>query len=355
MDRKLLIRIFTFLGGIYFFLEYLLPETIGTFQFNRYNDQITQGFMAVTAMTFGLGLINILYIHGSKILFVRKGWVNSAGLLLGLVMMLWVTGRDWSGSNMIGAEARPYQVLASFAKAISGDFNTKKDLPARSVERLAVLRREIVAKISAVADPVVNQLKITESEQARFQALLLLRNESLQKLQLAITSIDEQSTLIGKADSKQEGVVLDLTGVESALQAAGQSQKEIYQYLYQFSFDASLYKLLYDGFFVALGSAMFSLLGFYMAAAAYRAFRIRSYESALMMLSAVIVMLGQIPFGLWIWDGFTDLRLWLLSTPSTAAFRAVKLGAAVAGLVMAFRMWLSIETDSFSNDSGSKR
>jgi hypothetical protein len=100
---------------------------------------------------------------------------------------------------------------------------------------------------------------------------------------------------------------------------------------------------------------MFALLGFYMAAAAYRAFRIRSYESALMMAAAVIVMLGQIPFGIWIWEGFTDIRLWLLSTPSTGAFRAVKFGAAIAGLIMAFRMWLSIETHSFGEQSGANK
>ncbi|MBN8550913.1 MAG: hypothetical protein J0M12_16490, partial [Deltaproteobacteria bacterium] len=109
-----------------------------------------------------------------------------------------------------------------------------------------------------------------------------------------------------------------------------------------------VYDLLYQGFFVSLGAAMFSLLGFYIAAAAYRAFRIKSLESALMMVAAVIVMLGQIPFGLWLWDGFPELRLWLLSVPNSGAFRAIKLGAAVAGLIMAYRMWFSIETESFA-------
>jgi hypothetical protein len=95
---------------------------------------------------------------------------------------------------------------------------------------------------------------------------------------------------------------------------------------------------------------MFSLLAFYMAAAAYRAFRIRSAESALMMGAALLVMLGQIPFGIWVWDRFPEIRLWLLTVPNAAAFRGIAIGAAVAGLVMAFRMWLSIESESFSRE-----
>jgi len=106
----------------------------------------------------------------------------------------------------------------------------------------------------------------------------------------------------------------------------------------------------YHGFFVALGSAMFSLLGFYIAAAAYRAFRVSSVEALLMMGAAVIVMLGQIPFGVFISEDLPELRLWLLQIPSSGAFRAIKIGALIAGLGMAFRMWFSIESQSFVSE-----
>ena len=93
---------------------------------------------------------------------------------------------------------------------------------------------------------------------------------------------------------------------------------------------------------------MFALLAFYVASAAYRAFRIRSLESALMMLAAILVMLGQIPFGLWISDDLPLVRLWLLEVPNSAAFRAIAIGSGVAGLIMAFRMWLSLEADKYN-------
>jgi hypothetical protein len=111
-----------------------------------------------------------------------------------------------------------------------------------------------------------------------------------------------------------------------------------------------VYDLLFDGLFNQLGSAMFALLGVYIAAAAYRAFRIKTLESALMMTAAVVVMLGQISFGREIYEGMPAIRQWLLEVPNSAAFRAIRLGAGVAGLMLAIRMWLSIESRSFSGE-----
>ncbi len=345
MNRQRLIRLFTFLGGLYFFVEYLLPEKIGEFQFSRYNDQITQGLMAVTAMTFGLGIINILYIHGSKVAFRRKGWINSVGLLLGLTCMLTVTIREWRASSSIAAQSTRYTVLADFAAAITTDFAQKKVDTEKSSARADVLKAEGSALLNGISQPSTLPERMAESDIAQFQRISALLEDSVAKTAASVGLVVSPAADNGAS----------LTAAAQGLRATAQLVQERAQFLYRYSFDYSLYQLLYEGFFIALGSAMFALLGFYMAAAAYRAFRVRSFESALMMTAAVIVMLGQIPFGLWIWDGFTDLRLWLLSTPSTAAFRAVKFGAAVAGLVMAFRMWLSIETDSFSDKPGVKQ
>ena len=88
-------------------------------------------------------------------------------------------------------------------------------------------------------------------------------------------------------------------------------------------------------------------------------------------------MLGQIPVGAWIYEGVPSLgrllldlppdlagrlhlflyeglpgiRQWLLEVPNSAAFRAIRVGAAIGGLMLAVRMWLSIESTSFSRKS----
>jgi hypothetical protein len=115
----------------------------------------------------------------------------------------------------------------------------------------------------------------------------------------------------------------------------------------QQSWIKSGYNFLNKGVFVPLGAAMFSLLGFYIAAAAYRAFRVRSLEASLMMIAAVLVVCGQTSFTLMLWDGFSPIRNWLLQVPNSAAFRGIAIGAGVAGLVLAFRMWFSVESKYF--------
>ncbi len=106
-------------------------------------------------------------------------------------------------------------------------------------------------------------------------------------------------------------------------------------------------------------SAVFSLLAFYMASAAYRAFRIRTAEAALMMVSALIVMLGQTPFGSyltsWMGEKYSALWLpnvaaWILRVPNTAVFRGLIFGVMLGAIATALRYWLSMERSVTAGD-----
>src|SRR5262249_24816681 len=50
-----------------------------------------------------------------------------------------------------------------------------------------------------------------------------------------------------------------------------------------------LYTVLFDGLLRNLDATMFSILAFYIVSAAYRAFRIRSVEAGILMITAVIL------------------------------------------------------------------
>jgi hypothetical protein len=69
-----------------------------------------------------------------------------------------------------------------------------------------------------------------------------------------------------------------------------------YKYGGPFVQDSS-YLWLFQNIYLPLDATMFSLLAFFIASAAYRAFRARNLESTLLLVSAAIVMMGRIPFG----------------------------------------------------------
>jgi hypothetical protein len=124
-----------------------------------------------------------------------------------------------------------------------------------------------------------------------------------------------------------------------------------------------IYDVLFDGMYQPLGATVFSVLAFYIASAAYRAFRVRSGEAALMMAAAVVMMLSQVPVGQWLTHTlhgpWANLRVevvanWLLTTLSSSALTGVGLGIAVGGLAMALRIWLGLERGSFFEAGGPK-
>lgn len=339
--RKHIIRLVTFLGGIYFFFEFLMPEpVIKQLKLDQYHDDISNGFITVGAMAVFLGIINLLMLHGGRIIFRRKHWFDSLALLFGLFLMLALTGNDWISTNSIVNQSEQISNLAAFSEQIKKDFDKKnpKALPVLQrnellvdhVQKILVSQREEITALDL-------GLRATTAEQ---QLRGVYRSDLIGYLNVAQNQLN--SIVTDSALGLELSANLELA---KSLRRVSGAYRELMQAAYKSTRSKKIYDLFFDGLFVALGSAMFSLLGFYIAAAAYRAFRIQSAESALMLGAALVVMLGQIPFGVWLYDGFPDLRLFLMQVPNAAAFRAVKIGAAVAGLIMAYRMWFSIESD----------
>ena len=338
--RKVLIRAVTFLGGVYFFVKFVLPESSG---FGTYHQQISNGFILVGGMAIGLGLINLLLIHGSRLAFLRKGWINSCALLLGLVAMITVTSRDWLATNRISDQAAGIAMLAEFSEAIVADHEARRsDVPPLAVRNQA-LHTALSRELSGIKAQVAKITTLREKEADQFVVQRL--KVSSQDLLSLVAQIGSQSAAL---EYSSDTTLLANRELASTLYSLSAAWRDFLGIDYSLSQTKRVYSLFNDGLFVPLGAAMFSLLGFYIASAAYRAFRVRSAESGLMMLAALVVMLGQIPFGLWIWGEFPEIRLWLLQVPSTAASRAIEMGAAVGGLIMAFRMWLSIESESYN-------
>ncbi len=102
---------------------------------------------------------------------------------------------------------------------------------------------------------------------------------------------------------------------------------------------------------VPMDATMFSLLAFFIASAAYRAFRTRTFEATLLLVAALIVMLGNAPIGDLIWNKimpFEDnlpstARQWILENPNLSSRRGIILGVSLGVISQSIRIILGIE------------
>lgn len=116
--------------------------------------------------------------------------------------------------------------------------------------------------------------------------------------------------------------------------------------------DGTAFSWIYNTFYSAMSATMFSLLAFFIASAAFRAFRVRSIEAFLLALAALILMLGRVPIGNVIHPLLPQVADWLMEIPQNAAKRGILMGAALGVMATGFRVILGIERTYGSEGTG---
>jgi hypothetical protein len=110
----------------------------------------------------------------------------------------------------------------------------------------------------------------------------------------------------------------------------------------------SSFMFIYTYFIIPLQATMFALLAFFIASSAYRAFRARTLEATLLLITAAIVMLGRVPVGAQIWSQFPFLQDWIMEIPQMAAKRGIFIGIALGTIAMSLRVILGLERNYLS-------
>jgi len=120
---------------------------------------------------------------------------------------------------------------------------------------------------------------------------------------------------------------------------------------------STAFKYLTDWFFQPLQSTIFALLAFFMASAAFRAFRARNVEATILLIAAGLVMVGRVPILEFLAVPFPSLHSaaaagsqslgklteWIMDVPNGAAQSGIIIGAALGAASMAIRVILGIE------------
>jgi len=112
----------------------------------------------------------------------------------------------------------------------------------------------------------------------------------------------------------------------------------------------SILALMFQNVLVPAQSTLFSMLAFYIASAAYRAFRIRTWLATVLLVTAFVIMLRIVPLPepLATWNG--ELVRWILSVPNMAAKRAIIIGVGLGAVAYSMKIILGIERGYMGGD-----
>ncbi|MBM3307113.1 MAG: hypothetical protein FJY74_02170 [Candidatus Eisenbacteria bacterium] len=105
----------------------------------------------------------------------------------------------------------------------------------------------------------------------------------------------------------------------------------------------SPFDFMFQNVQVPIEGTMFSLLAFYIASAAFRAFRARTLEATLLLLAATIVMLGRVPVGDLLHRSIPAATDWILNVPNMASKRGIMIGVGLGMMATALKIMLGIE------------
>jgi uncharacterized membrane protein len=94
---------------------------------------------------------------------------------------------------------------------------------------------------------------------------------------------------------------------------------------------------------VPLQGTMFAILALFIASAAYRSFRARSREAAVLLIAAVIVMMGRVPLGEYLIPLSGDLSQWILNVLNASVRRAILIGVSLGTVALSIKIIFGME------------
>ena len=366
--RRWLIALVTFFTGLFYGLEYFLPVS-GDPPKNFLTDwipRVADMVAVIAAFTVGLGIFSLCQVHGRNIARRRVGWLNSVAFYLAMAAMLvfgiWDHYATAAAAQAQAAEeqapAAPQEPAAPGALYVDGAL-----VPAASVTiadgQPIVPLRPVVER----AGGTVHWKPEAREAQARFHdhRLAVIIGSDLadvdgeaRRMPLPASLADGRTLIPAASLAGALGMLLEPKG--GAIYISGPPPPPPPP-----PWPEAVYSILFSGLFAPLQAATFSLLAFYIASAAYRAFRVRTAEAGLMMAAAFLVMLGQVPFGAWLtsaipasspWAFFRleVLGDWIMKWLNMPAQRGILFGIAVGALAMSLRVWLSLERGTFFSE-----
>jgi hypothetical protein len=301
--KKTLPLLFGMLFGLYGLAEFYIPH----WAVRTTTEELQAWAALLTAAAFILGGVNILQVTWPKIRRREDDWQYKV-ILLGCAALMVAVGLPWH--KLGGAEeAKASQAVVGATSGTGG--------------RIVVTApSDVTVTIGAVIAPatVANKPFVLDVPAGEAEVILSRRVAGYRAL----------TTKVNVA----AGQVVEVRGDPPMTWGR----------------DGRVFVWIYDHVFDPCNSTMFALLAFFVASAAFRAFRARNVEAALLLGAAILVMLGRAPLGRSISDVFPDFGQWLIDIPNNAGRRAIMMGAAIGAIATGLRVIVGLERSHLGSD-----
>jgi hypothetical protein len=314
----------------------------------RLSTYATNSFNILAAIAFILGAGNFFRSHSEKIRRRVSGWAYSLIAIIAFLTML-VAGlfklnvdpKPGFSSYMVGSGGTVG--LADVAVTPAGDrtlsLTIRKAQP--NTEYPVTLGDAPLGKIVTDKDGRGNMTVSSERPTSSGE--------------LVVAALGTGATAVRELRAGQTIAVGDI--LRGALEPYGGFTGD------EIEAETAVFGYLYLKAFVPLQQTTFALLAFYVASAAFRAFRARNIESVLLLGTAFIILLGRTAAGVvltqWLpeqgfWSFFRmeSLSIWVMGFPFTAGSRAILIGIALGVISTSLRVLLGIDRAYLGSKGG---
>jgi hypothetical protein len=307
MMKKTLPLFLGSLAGFLIVVELFVPQPwLGTARLH-----LLEWAQVLAASALVLGAINLIQVNVPKIRRREEDWPYKI-VLLSSAFVMFLFGIPWEKAGENPSPGRVEVVAGAEGAA-----------PGKALLLVESARPDAVLKIDGGAIPV---------DGASVGSALLDGEPRAIELEPGPHRVQVYMSAVGYGELSAEFEV-----------AAGQTAVARAELPMLWGLSGRLRTWFYDHIFFPCNATMFALLAFFIASAAFRAFRARNTEAALLLGAAIIVLLGRAPIGSLISDSLPEITNWIIDVPNNAGRRAILIGAALGAIVTGLRVLLGME------------
>ncbi len=324
-------------------------------------------FLIIAAFAAILGAASLLQMHLSKVSRRQSGWGYSLVTVIGFVGTLVI------GLGKIGVP--PVYGLSSIMVADNGpvaeanitdDTNDVDGSP--QFQRIFNVRAFELTPGATVPvrlnGEVIGQMEVDETGRGLFTLMTPLEGDPERTEPEQVLADVTVPQPVRYADEPYEPVAIPVA-IGDVLSGEMKTHNHLTG---NYLANGAAYWWSYSYVILPLQQTMFALLAFYVASAAFRAFRARNAESVMLLLTAFIILLGRTPAGAMLTGGLLDesipdwlagvaaffyipnLTDWIMAVWNTAGTRAIIIGIALGIVSTSLKILLGIDRSYLGSD-----